>query len=182
MNSTVGIVELKNIAYGINASDDILKLSGAKLISAQSLCPGKYEIIMSGELSQVESAMNHIKNKYSHSLVDYAVFGKIEKEVIQALLGCQIDVIYSGSIGVIETYSASSAIMAADIAMKSSNVSIIELRIARGMGGKGFVLLNGNISDVQAAINNGSKYAKEQGLLAACSIIGSPHADLWKHI
>ena len=50
------------------------------------------------------------------------------------------------------------------------------------MGGKGMVLLTGEVSDVTAAVEAGSLYAKDQGLFASSSVMASPHKDLWEHL
>lgn len=57
MDYSVGVLELKSIAKGIQASDDALKSAGVSLISAQPICPGKFELIVTGELAQVDAAM-----------------------------------------------------------------------------------------------------------------------------
>ena len=44
------------------------------------------------------------------------------------------------AIGVIETISALSAVNAADVAAKAAKVDMLEVRIARGLGGKGFLV------------------------------------------
>lgn len=72
--------------------------------------------------------------------------------------------------------------MAADTAVKAANVTIIELRLSRGMGGKGYVMLTGNVSDVTAAVEAGSRYATEQGLLTGNTVIASPHEELWQYL
>ena len=49
MYQSVGIIELKSIAKGIEATDDALKSAGIRLVSAHPACPGKYEIILTDE-------------------------------------------------------------------------------------------------------------------------------------
>ena len=107
--------------------------------------------------------------------------GRIDETVVRALLGGQ-NAKAEGALGVIETFSASSAIKAADTAVKTSKVDIYDLRVSRGMGGKGMVLLTGEVSDVTAAVEAGSLYAKDQGLFASSSVMASPHKDLWEHL
>ena len=87
-----------------------------------------------------------------------------------------------GSLGIIETYSAASCIQAADIAIKSANVDIAELRIARGMAGKSYLAITGSISAVTEAVECGARAAKENGILNDTAIIASPHKDLWQYI
>ena len=101
--------------------------------------------------------------------------------MIKALFGTQTAE-KKGSLGIIETYSAASAIKAADIAVKTALVDIFELRVSRGMGGKGVVMLTGEIGDVTAAVEAGAEHAKAQGLFTGSSVIAAPHAHLWEQL
>jgi microcompartment protein CcmL/EutN len=181
MEYSVGILELKSIAKGVQAADDALKSSGIRLISAQPVCPGKFELLFTGELAQVEASMDKIKTGYMPYIVDSVLLGRIDPNVVKALLGAQ-STAKKGAVGVIETFSVASSILAADTAVKASNVDILELRAARGVGGKGIVYITGEIADVTAAVEAGSRYAKEQGLFVGSSVIGSPHTDLWDYL
>ena len=48
---SIGIAELKSIAKGVEACDEALKSAGVNIVAAQPSCPGKYEIILTGEIS-----------------------------------------------------------------------------------------------------------------------------------
>lgn len=181
MEYSVGILELRSIAQGVKASDDALKSAGVRLISAQPICPGKFELIVTGELSQVDAVMGKIRLDYADNLVDSVQLGRIDPNVVKAMLGAQPEAAH-GAIGTIETFTVASAILAADSAVKAANVEILELRTARGMGGKGVVMLTGEVADVTAAVEVGAQYAKEQGLLVSSTVIGSPHGDLWEFL
>ena len=50
------------------------------------------------------------------------------------------------------------------------------------MGGKGVVMLTGDIGDVSAAVEAGSNYAKEQAMLSSYSVIAAPHEELWNQM
>lgn len=177
----VGVIEIRSIAKGIEACDDALKSANIRLVSAHPSCPGKYEIVLTGPLSDVQTSVERIRSNYAQYVIDAVLMGRIDETVVRALLGAQ-DGKPEGSLGVIETFSASSAIKAADTAVKTSKVEILDLRVSRGMGGKGMVLLTGEVSDVTAAVEAGSRYAKDQGLFASSSVMASPHADLWEHL
>ena len=181
MYNAVGVIELKSISKGVEATDDALKSANIRLISAHPACPGKFEIIITGAIADVTSAAEHIKSRFDQNLIDSAIMGRIDEQVIVSLLGTEAPG-KQGSLGVIETFSAASAIKAADIAVKTAKVSIYELRVSRGMGGKGIVLLTGDIGDVTAAVEAGADYAKGQGLFANTSVIAAPHPELWEEI
>ena len=99
----------------------------------------------------------------------------------KARLGAQPEA-KRGALGTIETFTVASVILAADCAVKSADVEILELRTARGMGGKGVVLLTGDVADVTAAVEAGARYAKEQGVFVGQSILGAPHEELWNFL
>ena len=151
------------------------------MISSHPSCPGKYEIIITGSISNVSAAVEQVVSKFEGYVIDSSVMGRIDEQVISALFGTQTSA-KEGSLGLIETYSAASAIKAADLAVKTAKVAIYDLRVSRGMGGKGIVLLTGEVGDVTAAVEAGAAHAKTQGLLSQMSVIAAPHADLWEQM
>ncbi len=181
MYQAVGILELKSIAKGIEACDTALKSAGIRLVSAHPSCPGKYEIILTGTISNVTAACDVVKSRYESAIVDSSLMGRIDPQVISALFGTQSGT-REGSLGVVETYSAASAIKCADIAVKCAKVELYDVRISRGMGGKGIVLITGEVGDVSAAVEAAAAYAKDLGQLNSTSVIAAPHPELWEQM
>ena len=81
MFQAIGIVELKSIAVGIEATDATLKSANVKLVSAHPSCPGKYEILLTGGIADVSAAVDHIKGKFESSVIDAVVLGRIDPQV-----------------------------------------------------------------------------------------------------
>ena len=178
MYKSIGVIELKNIPKGVEAADAALKSAGVEMVSAHPSCPGKYEIILTGSISNVTASVEHVLEKFEGYVIDSSIMGRIDEQVIAALFGMQ-KTEKKGSLGLIETFSAATTIKAADIAVKTSRVDIYDLRVSRGMGGKGVVMLVGEIGDVTAAVEAGSAYAKTSGQLSSYSVIAAPHEELW---
>ena len=181
MYQAIGVIELKSIAKGIEAADAALKSAGVRLVSSHASCPGKYEIILTGVISDVTAATEVVRNRFDDRMIDSCVIGRVDPQVITALFGT-VPAEKKGSLGIIETYSAASIIKAADIAVKTAKVSIFELRTSRGMGGKGICLITGEVGDVTAAVEAGAKHAQDAGVYYGSSVIAAPHADLWDQI
>lgn len=177
----VGVMELKSIPVGIEACDDALKASGVRLISAHPSCPGKYEILVTGSIADVQTAIEHVQTKFETYLLDATVMGRIDPAVIAALMGAQPEVEH-GALGVLETYTGASIIKAADAAVKAAKVDIVDLRLSRGMGGKGVLMVTGEVGDVTASIEAAGDYAIRQGLFSSKAIMAAPHEDLWEHL
>ena len=181
MYKSIGVIELKSIPKGVEAADAALKSAGIDMVSSHPSCPGKYEIVLTGAIADVTAAVEHVKGRFDDRLIDSAVIGRIDEQVITALFGTQAGE-RVGSLGIIEAYSAASTIKAADIAVKTAKVAIHELRLSRGMGGKGMVLVTGDVGDVTASVEAGAQHAKDQGLFCNSAVIPAPHKELWEQL
>jgi microcompartment protein CcmL/EutN len=180
MNS-IGLVEVKNISKGIKVTDEMLKSAGITLIQSGSVCPGKYVTIVGGDLSSIQAAVDRAQLCAEDSLIDKFVIGNLGDKVFEAMCGTA-PTAEKKALGVIETFTAASAILAADAAVKAAMISLIEVRVARGMGGKCFVTLTGEVADVKAAVEAGSRIAADDGVLINTEVIANPHPDLWDTI
>ena len=109
MYQAIGIIELKSIAQGVEATDAALKSAGVQLISAHAACPGKFEIILTGAIADVTAAVEHVTGRFDQKLIDSSIMGRIDPAVVAAMFGTQAAP-KTGSLGVIETFSAASAI------------------------------------------------------------------------
>ena len=181
MFKAIGVIELKSIPKGVEATDAALKSAGVDMVSAHPACPGKYEIILTGSISNVTASVEHVLEKFDGYVIDSSVMGRIDEQVITALFGTQ-KTEKKGALGLIEMFSAATTIKSADIAVKTARVDIYDLRVSRGMGGKGVVMLVGEIGDVTAAVEAGSAYAKTSGQLSSFSVIAAPHEELWNQL
>ncbi|MGB6695601.1 MAG: BMC domain-containing protein, partial [Terracidiphilus sp.] len=92
----------------------------------------------------------------------------------------EIDPAQLKSIGVIETFSAASIIDVADAAVKTANVTLMKVHLAMALGGKGFVVMAGDVASVQAAVNAGCKAAAEDGMLVGKAIIANPSPEMFR--
>lgn len=179
--NAIGVVECKNVSKGIVVTDEMLKSAGITLLSSGAVCPGKYVTVVGGELSAIHASVDKAEIVAEDALIDSFVIGNLGKNVLEAVSGA-VEVTRKRSLGIIETFTAASAIEAADAAVKSGYIELIEVRLARGMGGKSFVTLTGDVSDVRAAVEAGAQLAADKGLLINTEVIANPHEELWDSI
>ena len=177
----IGLIEVNSIATGIKCLDEMAKKAPVQIIEAMTLCPGKYIILITGEVAAVEEAMKTGKKTAKHHLIDELFLPTTHYMVYPAICGTtaadNID-----SLGIIETFSVASAIIAADKAAKTADVTLIELRLATGLGGKAFITMSGDMSEVEAAVEAGAQLASDEGLLVNKVIIPAPHSDINKFV
>lgn len=177
MNTSLGMIELRSVAIGVKAADEMLKAADVHLIMASPICPGKYIIIVSGNVGNVKNAVEVGIKESGIFIVDHQIINNVNEKVIPAISGTSM-IGEIKSIGVIESMSALSSVKAGDIAVKASNVDLIEIRIARGLGGKGFLVLTGELSAVKSALKACENQMADDGLLISSSVIASPQKEL----
>ncbi|MCI5511766.1 MAG: BMC domain-containing protein [Oliverpabstia sp.] len=181
MSKAIGMIEFKTTATGITAADAMVKTSEVELIEAQTVCPGKYIAIISGDLSAVKAAVDAASTQYEDQLIDNFVLGNPHESIFPALYGAaQIEKV--SALGILETYDASSIIVAADAAAKTAIVDLIEVRVAKGMCGKSFMLITGEVSAVTASIEKAKAVAGERGMYLDSSVIAHPDAKVIESI
>jgi len=173
----IGLLEYNSIGKGINATDQILKQAEVEVLFAKPVCPGKFTVLFSGDVEAVKSSIHAGVKIAEDSLVDELFIPNIEPTIFSAI-NCAAEVKELDALGVIETFSVASTIVAADIAAKKGQVTLIDIRLAMGIGGKSYVTLTGEVSQVEAAITAGAMDASEKGLLASKIVIPNPHPDM----
>lgn len=177
----IGILETNVLARGLLSADAMAKSAEVKLLVATPVCPGKYLIIVRGTVASVKSSIDAGENVASEALVGSVLIPNVHSEVFPAIMGTS-NVEEVDALGMIETYSAPSAIMAADEAVKTAKITLIEIRLNRAIGGKAFTIFTGEVGAVKAAISAGVNRVKDQGLVLSTALIPSPHEDLIKEI
>lgn len=177
MSQAMGLVEFNSIARGIEAADAMVKSSHVQLIQCRSICPGKYIVLISGDVSAVENAVQHGVKKGQTSVVDEFILPNVHPSVIHAMAATS-PVEDLKALGVIEVFSIATAIVAADTAVKAGEVDLIEIRLGIGIGGKSFVTMTGHVEAVNAAVEAGVAVASQKGLLVDKVVIPSPRKEL----
>ena len=177
----IGLIELTSVATGYLVEDVMLKAGNIQLLMARSICSGKFLIAVAGDVTSVGAAVEAGAIAAGASLIEKRQIARVHPSVLGAISNAvEIDPKQLRSIGVIETFSAASIIDVADAAVKSANVTLLRIHLAMALGGKGFVLMAGDVASVQAAVAAGSKVAAEDGMLVGRSVIAAPSEELFR--
>lgn len=181
MPKAIGMVEYFNVTTGVQAADIMSKTAEVEIITAMTVCPGKYIVIVSGALSAVKAAVDAAKTHFPAKLVDSFILGNPHEDIFPAMYGSS-DPGEVSALGILETFTASSIIVAADIAAKTAIVKLIELRIAKGMSGKSYMFITGEVAAVEAAIEKAKEAIREEGTYLDSAVIARPTKEIWKSI
>lgn len=181
MAKAIGMVECTTVATGFKAADDMAKAADIEILQAEVTCPGKFVILITGELSAVRASVEAVEGRYQERIMDTFVLGNPHESIFPAIYGTthpeQID-----ALGILETYDVSALIVAADLAAKTAIVNLIELRLAKGMCGKSYMTLTGSVAAVEAAIEKAKAEAGDRGMFLDSSVIARPSDKLVPYI
>ena len=110
--------------------------------------------------------------------VDSVVIPRVHPQVIQAI---NLSTTPEGvnAVGVMEFYSITAAVYAADAAVKAADVKLIDVRLGIGIGGKSFAVLTGDVAAVEEAVKCGMAAGTEKGLALSSVVIPSPREEIF---
>lgn len=176
MVKTLGMLEFRSIAKGIEIADVVLKSAEVELIICKTICPGKYMILMSGEVGAVEEALFKAKEKSIGFLIDSFLLPRVHNDIILSLKN-KIKAQPSGAIGIVETTNVVSGIFILDKALKAAEVKLFKLSLGMTTGGKSYFVIYGDVSSVKEAVEEALRVSDEKKIVYSI-VIPSPSLEL----
>lgn len=175
----LALLEFKNVAAGIEAGDAMVKRAPVERIVTGTVQPGHYLVLVAGEVASVWEAVDAGEAVGGADLCDKVFLPSVHSDVVEALTSTaqsqQIE-----ALGVVETRTVASAIHAADAGVKGAEVTLLQIRLADGLGGKGLVLFTGMVSAVEAAVEIATAVSAET--LVRQVVIAQLHAEMWQNV
>ena len=176
LEPALALLELDSIAAGIEAGDAMAKRAPIDVIRAGTVHPGKYLILVGGAVADVEEALEAGRAVGASSVLDVVFLPNVHPELVAAIRG-ERRAAAGDALGIIETATVAAIIEAADAGLKGARVRLLEMRLADDLGGKGYLLFDGTLADVQAAVEIGAgRIAGSPGL--AQRVIPRLHAEM----
>ncbi len=172
----IALLEFDSVAAGIVAGDAMIKRAPLGDLVVGTVQPGNYLVLVAGDVASVEEAIDAGIETSGHALLDRVFLPDVHVDVVAAVRGRREpgDI---EALGIVETKSVAAVLEAADAGIKGADVTLLELYMADGLGGKGYVLFGGAVHDVEAAVEIGSGRVAESQLMAG-SVISQLHPDM----
>jgi len=177
----LALVEFSSIAAGIQAADAMVKRAPIDVIKAGTVHPGKYLVLIGGQVADVEESLAAGRQVGGEAVVDIVYLPQVHPEVVEAIGGGRAPEV-TDALGVVETTTVAAAIHAADAGIKGAEVRLVEVRLADGLGGKGIVLFSGLVADVEAAVGIGVGVLERPELLVRQVVIPQLHPEMWENV
>ena len=177
---SIGAIELSSVGIGYQVEDQMLKAAAVELLIARTICSGKYLIVIGGSVSDVEAAIEAGLAGAGEAIIDHLMIPNVHPSVFPALgQSVTLGADHSGALGVVETFSGTSALAAADAAAKAARVTLFRIHVAMALGGKGLLLMTGTVADVSAGVQAAAEEARRRGLLVCEIVIPRPDPALF---
>lgn len=181
MSKSIGLIEFNSIAKGIEVADTMLKAADVELIIAKPICPGKYIVLVSGEVAAVKASIEAGEEISKQFLINSLVLANIDEQIFKGIHGTT-ELENPGALGVLEFFSIASAIEATDRAVKATQIEVIEIRLGFAIGGKSFVTFTGDVSSTEEAVEIAAKVGMEDGMLLNKAFIPSPRKEIFDNL
>lgn len=152
------------------------KRAPIEVIRAGTVHPGRYLVLVGGMVADVEEAMDAGRATGAGALLDSVFLPNVHPEVTAAI-GGRRRAGTGEALGVIETQTVASIIEAADAGVKGARVRLLELRLADGLGGKGYLLFDGPVSEIESAVELGVASVDGKGRVVH-RVIARLHAEM----
>jgi microcompartment protein CcmL/EutN len=179
--NSIGLVELSSVARGFVVQDAMIKAASVTVLMARTICSGKYLVAVAGDVAAVTASLQAGAAAATGALIERRQISRVHPSIFPAITGnVYLEPGQAQALGIIETFSASSIIEVADAAVKAADVTLFRVHLAMALGGKGFVLLTGDVASVEAAVAAGSKVAGMDGILVDRAVIPAPSKELFK--
>ncbi|HNS01647.1 MAG TPA: BMC domain-containing protein [Anaerolineae bacterium] len=181
IDPALALVEFDSIAAGILAGDAMVKKAPVARIVAGTVHPGRYLVLVSGEVAPVQEALAAGLAAGSGSVLDHVYLPGVHPDVPAGIAAARRPAPIE-ALGIVETASVAAAIQAADAGLKGAQVTLLELRLADGLGGKGLAFFSGSLTDVETAVLIACDAIAEGGQLLNAVTIPQLHAEMAENL
>jgi microcompartment protein CcmL/EutN len=171
----IAVIEFSSIADGIFTTDAILKKAPIAMIKGGTVSGGPYLIIFGGTTGSVSESLSEALVIGAGSVLDHAFLPDVHPKVHDAVLGKR-----AGSdrntVAILETDTIAANVRAAEVAVKGTEVQLVELRLAEyEMSGKAISVYAGDLHEIEAAMNIANDFLRGRQAFTHHRIIARPH-------
>jgi microcompartment protein CcmL/EutN len=176
IHPALALLEFDSVAAGIVAGDAMVKRAPVTALHTGTVQPGHYLVLIAGEVGDVEEAVDAGRATSGDAMLDLVLLPDIHPDVVEAVRGRRIEGAVE-ALGIVETISVASIIEAADAGVKGAAATLVEMHLADGLGGRGYLLFGGPVYDVEAAVSIGAGRVPP-GHLVRRAVISQLHPEM----
>ena len=177
MQPAIALIEFDSIAIGMLAGDAMVKRAPVDVTYAGTVHPGKYLVLVGGDVACVEESFAAGLSLAGKTLIDKIYLPSAHPEVVRYLRGMRGRVT-GEALGIVETKTVAATLGSADRGLKGADVDLVELKLADRLGGKAYCVFSGTVADVQAAVEVAVENLEDPSTLIAQVVIPDFHEEM----
>lgn len=171
----IAVIEFSSIADGIYTTDAILKKAPIAMIKGGTVSGGRYLTIFGGTTGSVGESLSEALVIGAGSVLDHAFLPDVHPKVHDAMLGKR-ESPGQDTVAILETDTIAANVRAAEVAIKGTEVQLVELRLAEyEMSGKAISVYSGELHEIQSAMTIANDFLRGRQAFTHHRIIARPH-------
>ncbi len=173
----ISVLEFTSITRGLFVVDVVAKKADVKILWAEALSHGKFVLLFTGGVGEVEESYTAALEASGDLLVENVFIPQVTGELGPAIGGESQTPDADHAVGMLESSSIAAAVEAADLVLKTAPLTMNRFRLGRGIGGKSYFVFSGLLEDVQAGLEVGVERLESYGALIGSELIARPNAE-----
>jgi microcompartment protein CcmL/EutN len=174
------VLEVGSLPRGLLVLDQMAKEAEVHVRWAGDVDPSRFLIVLDGDLSALESALDRGLVAAGDRLVAHVLLPQAHPRLLAGLDGVlssrddvQADEL---ALGALESYTISGVVRGTDRALKIAPVRLVRLRFATQLGGQGHAVIAGEHADVEVALDAAAA-SEPAGVQIETTLIARPAAE-----
>jgi len=172
----LALVELDGVARGLRCVDALVKRARVAVHEANLVEPGKFLILFSGGVADVEESYAAVGEIGGDRIVERMLLSVVHPLLVRGLAG-DLDLEAPDTVGVVEGRNVAGVLEACDRSLKDAAVRLAGVRTQGGLGGRAYYVVHGLQRDVEAALEAGGRVLEARGTLYGIERIAHPHPE-----
>jgi microcompartment protein CcmL/EutN len=178
----IAVIEFSSIADGIYCADALMKKAPIAMIKSGTISGGRYMAIFGGTTGSVGESLAEALAVGAGSVLDHAFLPDVHEKVHNAVLSKRAPC-GQEAVAILETDTVAANIRAADLAIKGTEVQLVEMRLAEyELSGKAISVYNGALHDIESAMSIADDFLRGRKEFVRHRIIARPHETLTQQL
>ncbi len=176
-HSAIAVLEYTSITRGLFIVDVVTKKAPVEVLWADPVSHGKYILLFSGGVAEVEESYKAALEASGETLVENIFIPQVTRKLGSAIGGKTESPKPQTSVGMLESSSIAASVEAADRVLKTAPLQLNRFHLGKGLGGKSYFIFSGELDDVQAGLEAGREILESYGSFVDLELIARPEAE-----
>ncbi len=145
-STSLACLEIRSIARGYQILNLLSENSQLEILEASAVDAQRFLILVEGEQARLAKAVDEVTRRAQHQVLDFEFLPVPPPALKQAIYSLQ-QVELKEALLVVETDTASRILSCAQLLLNEHNLTLVEIKVGRGLRGQGLGFFTGKNTD-----------------------------------